>query len=114
MNRRDFIRKTAVSGTALSGIGFTDPFLRSYAEAADGRDSTYPLVGVCASNDPELQEPEPLDSLLTTRQIRDIVWLALDRDTSLRRLENGKHRTGISYPRKTKVLNTGGLSPICV
>ena len=44
------------------------------------------VVAIAASNDPELAEPMPLHVPLTTQQIRDIVWLALDRDYSPRSL----------------------------
>ena len=50
--------------------------------------STIPLVALAGSNDPELSSPAPLDALLTTEQVRDVVWLALDRDTSPRSLKS--------------------------
>jgi len=45
-------------------------------------------VGIAGSNDPELAEPAPLDTELTIRQVRDVVWLALDRDISPKNLLN--------------------------
>lgn len=87
MKRRDFMKKTAASGTVLSGMSISDSLFPPDGEAAAASEETYPIVGICASNDPDLPDPVPLDALLTTRQVRDIVWCALDRDTSPRRLE---------------------------
>jgi uncharacterized protein (DUF362 family) len=52
----------------------------SLATAAHGADS--PLVSVCGSNDPALEKPAALSDILDYKQVRDVVWLALDRDTS--------------------------------
>lgn len=41
-----------------------------------------PVVAVAGSNDPELQRPAALTDILDYRQVRDVVFLALDRDTS--------------------------------
>jgi uncharacterized protein (DUF362 family) len=41
-----------------------------------------PVVAVAGSTDPALGRPAPLTDILDYRQVRDIVWLALDRDTS--------------------------------
>jgi len=47
---------------------------------------TFPVVGIADSNDPSLTRPELLDAKLDTEQVREVVWLALDRDTSPRSL----------------------------
>jgi len=87
MERREFIKKTTVTGVFLSGLSSVG-ILGFGAVPAGGiaENKEYPVVGICGSDDPELGEPLPLDSLLTSKQVRDIVWRALDRDTSLRSL----------------------------
>ncbi|MFC1542182.1 DUF362 domain-containing protein, partial [Candidatus Latescibacterota bacterium] len=47
-----------------------------------------PLVTIAASNESELRNPAPLDVEISYEQVRDIVWLALNRDTSPRSLLN--------------------------
>ena len=88
MKRRDFIKKTATS-SIMGGICI-DQF--SHQKAAYAAQQTLggekPLVTIAASNESELRNPASLDIELTYDQIRDIVWLALDRDTSSRSLLN--------------------------
>ncbi len=87
MQRREFLRKTTASGALAAGMPFVEMMSPESANAARGRYAeTQPLVSICASNDPELPEPAPIDAILTTRQVSDVVWYALDRDTSPRRL----------------------------
>ena len=82
MKRREFIKNTAATGSLIAGFGYT-----KVSEAVDRTDrETIPVVGIAGSNDPELPDPAPLDNLLTTEQVCDVVWLALDRDTSSRSL----------------------------
>ena len=83
MKRRDFIKKSAVTGTILS----TPQIIQSETTEA-ATDSTSPIVALAGSNDPALTRPESLDAPLTTEQVRELVWLALDRDTSNRSLKN--------------------------
>lgn len=47
-----------------------------------------PVVAICGSNDPALNRPAPLADILDYSQVRDVVWLALDRDTSPGSLRN--------------------------
>ena len=88
MERREFIKKTTVTGTLLTGMQLTDMLKPHKSEAVGKKDDERPLVAICASNDPELPDPAPINSLLSTHQIRDIVWKALDRDTSPKNLIN--------------------------
>jgi len=88
MKRREFIKRTAVS-SLISGISLDKFAHRKEARAAPQQaGGEKPLVTIAASNEPELRNPAPLDVKLTSKQIRDIVWLALDRDTSSRSLLN--------------------------
>lgn len=89
MKRREFIKRSAATGTfftgsQLAGRGYINV---SEAESRSGGKSL-PVVGIAGSNDPELSQPAPLDTTLTTEQVREVVWLALDRDTSPRSLPN--------------------------
>lgn len=47
-----------------------------------------PLVGICGSTDLQLSRPAPLTDILDYQQVRDVVWKALDRDTSSGSLRN--------------------------
>ncbi|MDP2984533.1 MAG: DUF362 domain-containing protein [Candidatus Latescibacter sp.] len=86
MKRREFIKNTA-AGSLLSGIGLEQLAHQKAASAAQQTSvGEKPLVTIAASNEPELRNPAPLDAELTYQQVRDIVWLALDRDTSPRSL----------------------------
>ena len=88
MRRREFIKKTA-TGSLLSGIGLDQLSHSRKAYAARQRsDEEKPLVTIAASDESNLRNPAPLDVELTYDQVRDIVWLALDRDTSSRSLLN--------------------------
>ncbi|MFC1693349.1 DUF362 domain-containing protein [Candidatus Latescibacterota bacterium] len=88
MKRREFI-KTTTTGSLLSGIGLDQLTHQKEACAAQQMtDGDKPLVTIAASNESELRNPAPLDVELTYEQIRDITWLALDRDTSSRSLLN--------------------------
>ena len=88
MKRRDFIKKTA-TGTVASGICIDRLSQQLSTEAAQQLPrSERPLVTITASNEPELRNPAPIDAELTYDQVRAIVFLALDRDTSPRSLPN--------------------------
>ena len=93
MKRRDFIRRSAVAGTLVYG-GRNGPFIKpDAAYAAQSTVEGRPLVALAGSNDSGLKSPAPLDAELTVDQVREIVWLALDRDTSprnLRRIVNSR------------------------
>ena len=45
-----------------------------------------PIVSIAASNEPDLPNPIALDAEISSEQIREIVWRALDRDNSSRNL----------------------------
>ncbi len=75
MKRRTFMKATALLGASPQ----TGAVL-----AQTNADS--PLVALAGSDDPELANPAPLDAPLTTDQVRNVVRLALDRDTSPRNL----------------------------
>jgi len=79
------MKTSAAAGTALTcpAVGRTEKKRAWTAPAADR-----PVVGLAGSNDPSLTRPEPLDALLDTEQVREVVWLALDRDDSPRSLPN--------------------------
>ncbi len=47
-----------------------------------------PVVGIAGSTDQSLRRPAALTDTLDYEQVREIVWLALDRDTSDRSLRN--------------------------
>ncbi|MHB9028800.1 MAG: hypothetical protein ACYC9O_08525, partial [Candidatus Latescibacterota bacterium] len=86
MRRREFMQKTA-AGSLLSGAGVGTVTSANNASAALSKTSGgKPLVTIAASHEPELRNPAPLDAELSYTQVRDIVWLALDRDTSERSL----------------------------
>ncbi|MFC1561198.1 DUF362 domain-containing protein, partial [Candidatus Latescibacterota bacterium] len=88
MKRREFIKKTA-TGSLLSKIGLDQLAHQKAAYAAQQMTAgEKPLVSIAASNEPLLRNPAPLDIELTYQQVRDVVWLALDRDTSPRSLLN--------------------------
>jgi len=87
MRRREFIKNTA-TGSLLGGIGLKQLAQGKVAHAARQVTDEKPLVTIAASNESALRNPAPLDIELTYDQVRDIVWLALDRDTSSRSLPN--------------------------
>jgi hypothetical protein len=84
VKRRIFLKTTA-AGTILGGASFAVPSAY-HALPSDSQNS--PLVSIASSDDPALSSPAPLDALLTTEQVRDVVWMALDRDTSPRSLRS--------------------------
>ncbi|MFC1538438.1 DUF362 domain-containing protein [Candidatus Latescibacterota bacterium] len=88
MKRREFIQKTAETGSLIAGAKYSGLFFPETSRASESVSVDKPVVGIAGSNDPELSEPSPLDSLLITEQVREIVWLALDRDTSPKSLMN--------------------------
>ena len=82
------MKKTAAgSVAAASVISVATPPAGSRSAEASTR-PRFPVVGIAASDDSALKRPAPLDTKLTTEQISDIVWLALDRDTSDRNLRS--------------------------
>ncbi len=87
MKRREFIKRTAATGSLITGTrlaGLIHPdFTKVYGSTTDENMS---IVGIAGSNDPELSHPAPIDALLSTDQVREVVWLALDRDISPRSL----------------------------
>jgi uncharacterized protein (DUF362 family) len=88
MKRREFIRRTGAAGSLFAGtqlMAASRPEDGYTAPLGTGEDK--PLVSLCGSNDPQLRNPVPLGDSLTTEQVRDIVWLALDRDISPRCLK---------------------------
>lgn len=82
MKRRDFIKKSAVTGTIISTPRLMSSGIPEAAAVTDR-----PLVALAGSNDPALRNPKSLDALMTTEEVRDLVFLALDRDTSNRSLK---------------------------
>jgi len=87
MKRREFLRRSAAAGTLAAGPRLSGILAGDAAEASnDAGDDSFPVVGIAGSNDPWLTTPAPLDARLTTEQVREVVWLALDRDTSQRSL----------------------------
>jgi len=87
MKRREFIKKTAVTGSVLASARLAGTGGSQSAEAAARlQDESFPVVGLADSNDPSLARPAPIDAKLDTEQVREVVWLALDRDTSPRSL----------------------------
>lgn len=88
MERREFIKKSTTSGSLLTGLGMFGLSRSNETHAAQSVDNGLPLVSVCASNDPSLPDPKPIDDPICMEQIRDILRLALDRDTSPRNLRN--------------------------
>jgi hypothetical protein len=79
MRRRTFMKATTAAGVTSGVLG-----LGNTHAAVD----TPPIVSVAGSDDPALTAPAPLDADLTTDQVQEEVWLALDRDTSTHRLTN--------------------------
>ena len=71
-------------GTRVSGMVTPE----STIAATDSEQKILPIVGIAGSNDPVLTKPAPIDTILTTDQVREVVWLALDRDTSPRNLHS--------------------------
>jgi uncharacterized protein (DUF362 family) len=110
MKRREFIKKTATS-SLLGGIGFEQAARQNTALAAEQMpDGEKPLVTIAASNESALRNPAPLDVELTYDQIRDIVWLALNRDTSSRSLlKIVKKKSWVVL--KTNIVRVVWLSP---
>jgi len=88
LKRREFIKHTATTGSLVLGSQITDIVQASNVSAAVSSEGNYPVVGIAGSNDSELRNPAPLDELQTTEQVHDVVWLALDRDTSSRNLRS--------------------------
>ncbi len=89
MKRREFIKKSAVTGTVVTGTGLTGltgKIEKAHAAVSDG--SSGPVVALAGSDDRWLAHPAPLDAKLTTEQVRELVWLALDRDRSSRNLQS--------------------------
>ncbi len=84
MKRRDFI-KTGAAGSVLSAAAVTIND-KEVSAAARNVDLSRPLVALAGSNDPNLSRPAALDDTLTTEQVRELVWLALDRDDSPKNL----------------------------
>ena len=87
MKRREFLKKGTVSGTIAAGPGLV-AVGGGIREAKSAALSSQPVVGIAGSNDPWLASPVPLDQILTVEQVRELVWLALDRDTSSGSLPN--------------------------
>ena len=89
MKRREFIKNSTITGSLMLGAHVPEIVSPGNAEGAPktGVDDAS-IVGIAGSNDPALQNPAPLDMLLTTEQVREVVWLALDRDTSPRNLKS--------------------------
>ncbi|MFC1551904.1 DUF362 domain-containing protein [Candidatus Latescibacterota bacterium] len=89
MKRREFIKRSAATVPIITGGEQALNYPHDVTAATGGRTSGgTPLVAVAGSNDTALDNPAPLDELLSYRQVRDIVWLALDRDTSDRNLSS--------------------------
>ena len=90
MKRREFIKKTAETGSLIAGANYSGLIRPNISEASatygNTIDKSMSVVGIAGSNDPELSEPAPLDALLGTEQVKEVVWLALDRDTSPKNL----------------------------
>ncbi|MCE5250776.1 DUF362 domain-containing protein [bacterium] len=86
MKRREFIRRSAATGSFIVGTQVTDMIYSGKTEAAVLSGGDRPLVAIAGSDDPALKRPAPLDELVDTGQVRDVVFLALDRDTSPRNL----------------------------
>jgi len=84
MKRREFI-KTGAAGSVLSATGLNTGSEEAVAAQSDST-TEMPLVGLAGSNDTALSQPVALDEKLTTEQVRELVWLALDRDTSPKNL----------------------------
>ncbi|MFC1651114.1 DUF362 domain-containing protein [Candidatus Latescibacterota bacterium] len=98
MERREFLQKTTKSGAIVAGIPLIDMASAEKTHAAQvalaaqvaetGKSGAKSIVAVCASYEKVLPEPAPINALLSTEQVRDVVWCALDRDTSPGRLKN--------------------------
>ncbi|MFC1551969.1 DUF362 domain-containing protein [Candidatus Latescibacterota bacterium] len=89
IKRREFLEKmkrTAQTGSLIAGANYSDLMFPETTRAEEQVPDGMSVVGIAGSNDPEVSEPSPLDSLLSTEQVREIVWLALDRDTSTKSL----------------------------
>ncbi len=82
MKRREFMQRSAAGVTVAGGIGEA-LLIPSEAEAQARRK---PLVAVAGSDDPSLAHPAHLDEVIDYDQVRAVVRLALDRDTSDRNL----------------------------
>jgi uncharacterized protein (DUF362 family) len=85
MRRREFMRRGAVAAPLATGMKAAD-FCSAAQASPASPDSERPVVAVAASNEHSLAVPAELDELLTYDQVREVVWLALDRDTSERNL----------------------------
>ncbi|MBN1291340.1 MAG: DUF362 domain-containing protein [Candidatus Latescibacteria bacterium] len=86
MKRRTFFQQAAITGSLIAGKQMTTLSHPHTSTAATQPSTGSALVGIAGSNDPALSKPQALDSLLDYEQVREIVWLALDRDTSKRNL----------------------------
>jgi hypothetical protein len=87
VERREFLQKTTTSGALAAGMPLIEMVNPPAAQAA-GISGAKSIVAICASDEKVLPEPAPVNALLTTKQVRDIVFCALDRDTSDGRLTN--------------------------
>ncbi len=76
--RRDFLKTSTLAAFGASALGIADGL-----PAAE-----IPIVGIAGSTDPKLSRPAALTDTLDYRQVREVVFLALDRDTSERNLRN--------------------------
>jgi len=87
MRRRSFLKTSAISSlVSVAGISqFAPDTANAVMTYPSGKE---PFVAVCASNDSGLTNPVPLSSEVTTEQIREIVFMALNRDTSVKNLRN--------------------------
>jgi uncharacterized protein (DUF362 family) len=91
IKRREFLEKmkhTAQTGSLIAGANYSGLMFPETSRAEEYSPNGKSVVGIAGSNDPELSKPSPLDSILSTEQVREIVWLALDRDTSSKSLLN--------------------------
>ena len=87
MKRREFIR-TGTAGAVAAGAG-TGTIMRSRPAKASPLDTPgyRAQVSIAASNEPDLPDPVALDAPVTYSQVRDVVWRALNRDTTDRNLK---------------------------
>ncbi len=91
MKRREFIKKGVATGSVITGARGGSLIATPEAEAAIDDHNQTALVAVAGSNDPVLDQPAQLDEVLSYQQVREVVWLALDRDTSNRSLTSIVH-----------------------
>ena len=87
MKRREFIQRGTAAAPFFTGMNAADYCsAQQYSISPANSDSERPVVAVAASNEHSLAGPAELDELLAYDQVRDVVRLALDRDTSERNL----------------------------